>query len=83
MEIWLFQNVGLIVGLVVSALGAAFTLRGEIKRNREVMQDLKAWIKAHDATLTNHGDRIARVEGVLGGDHWMRQPYRPASKQEG
>lgn len=76
MEAWIVQNAGLVVGLVVSALGAAFTLRGEIRRNREVLTDLKRWIQAHDATLAQHGDRIARVEGVLGGDHWMRQPRR-------
>lgn len=70
-----------LLAMGVAALSSAFVLRGEMKRTREVLQELRAWLKEHERTLDDHGNRIARVEGVLGGDHWMRQPHRPARKR--
>lgn len=60
---WFAANVGTFIGLVVSALGAAFALRGEIKRNREVLERLEKWLAEHEATLYDHGGRIAYMEG--------------------
>lgn len=62
---WLIDNIGLAIGLVLSAMGAAITLRAEVKRNREVLERLERWLVEHEQTLDDHGTRISRVEGRL------------------